>query len=134
MVVGEWWRGMSELQGFIEVSEVLRSGVYALLLKGEVVYVGKSKCMLSRIEAHRGLFRRRAPSWMPIKGVQFDQAYVRPCPVAMLDALELEMINLYKPKLNERLKNNEKVKLEINALVAQMSGIAPPQPTVERRL
>ena len=127
---------MSELKGFVEVSEVLRSGVYALALKGVVVYVGKSKCMLARVEAHRGLFRRKAPSWMPIKGVQFDQVFVRPCPVAMLDALEAEMINLYKPSLNERLKTNEKVRIEINALVAQMSGVATvvaPRP-IERRL
>lgn len=127
-----------QLKGFIEASEVLRSGVYALAWKGEVVYVGKSKCMLTRIEAHRGLFRRKAPSWMPIKGVQFDAVFVRPCPLAMLEALEVEMINLYKPKLNERLKTNEKVRLEIDALVAD---IAPQAVTtraarvaIERRL
>lgn len=120
-----------ELKGFIEVSPVLRSGVYALCWKGEVVYVGKSKCMLTRIEAHRGLFRRKAPAWMPIKGVQFDTVFVRPCPLAALDSLEIEMINLYKPKLNERLKTNEKVRLEIDALVAD---IAPQAVTTKAKL
>lgn len=110
-----------ELKGFVEVSPVLKSGVYALCLRDEVVYVGKSKCMLTRIEAHRGLFRRKAPAWMPIKGVQFDKVFIRPCPLAMLDALEVEMINLYKPKLNERLKTNAKVRLEIEALVADIA-------------
>lgn len=125
-----------QLKGFIEASEVLRSGVYALCLRGEVVYVGKSKCMLTRIEAHRGLFRRKAPAWMPIKGVQFDAVFLRPCPLAMLDALELEMINLYKPKLNERLKTNEKVRMDIAALVGDIvpEAIALPKVYVERRL
>lgn len=125
-----------ELKGFVEASEVLRSGVYALAWRGAIVYVGKSKCMLTRIEAHRGLFRRKAPAWMPIKGVQFDQVFLRPCPLAMLDALENEMINLYKPKLNERLKANEKVRLEIDALVADISPMCVPRPkvSIERRL
>lgn len=123
------------LSGFVEVSEVLRSGVYALAYKGEVVYVGKSKCMLTRVETHRGLFRRKAPSWMPVKGIQFDQVYVRPCPLAMLDALEVEMINLYKPRLNERLKTNEKIKAEINIVVAGKSlTLNRRMPMMERRL
>lgn len=123
------------LSDFVEVSEVLRSGVYALAYKGEVVYIGKSKCMLTRVETHRGLFRRKAPAWMPVKGVQFDQVYVRPCPLAMLDALEVEMINLYKPRLNERLKTNEKIKAEINIVVAGKSlTLNRRMPQMERRL
>lgn len=125
-----------ELKGFIQASEALKAGVYALAWRGEVVYVGKSKCMLSRIYAHRNLFRSKAPAWMPIKGVQFDAIFLRPCPLAALDSLEAEMINLYKPKLNERLKTNEKVRLEIAALVGDIVPAATIQPklAIERRL
>jgi len=64
--------------------------------------------MLARIYAHRSLWaskrRGRVPDWLPIKGILFDEVFIRPCPLDLLDELELEMINLYKPKFNTRLK------------------------------
>ena len=123
-----------QLKEFSEVTEVLRAGIYALAFKGIVVYVGKSKCMLSRVEAHRGLFRRKAPSWMPIKGVQFDQVFVRPCPLAMLDALEAEMINRYKPKINQRLKTTKPIETETPITINGVALLLNRKVGIERRL
>lgn len=96
-----------ELDGFSEVSEVLRCGVYALAREGVVVYVGKAKRMLSRIEAHRSNWGRKAmPAWMPasLRGVLFDQVFIRPCRVEDLDRIEAEMIDRYRPRFNIQLK------------------------------
>jgi excinuclease UvrABC nuclease subunit len=96
------------IEGFADVSEILRSGVYILIHKGIVIYIGKSKTMLNRIYTHRHMWgakkRRAVPEWMPVKGILFDQIFVKACPIDLLDKLEEEMINLYKPKFNIRLK------------------------------
>lgn len=94
------------LDGFIEVTPILRCGVYALVREGAVVYVGQSKRMLSRIEAHRSQWARstKAPDWLPIKGILFDQCFVMPCRVEDMDRLERQLIDLYKPRFNVKLK------------------------------
>lgn len=95
------------LEGFIEVTPILRCGVYALLREGVVVYVGQGKKMLARVQAHKSNWGRKStPAWMPasLRGVLFDQVYVLPCRVEDLDELERTMIDLYKPKLNIKLK------------------------------
>lgn len=97
---------MLALDGFVEVSPLLQCAVYALAKGGVVVYVGQSKKPLARIAAHRAqLGRKSTPDWMPIRGVAFDQIFIRPCAPEALNALEAEMINLYKPRLNIRIKN-----------------------------
>lgn len=96
-----------ELKGFVEVSPILRSGVYALVREGAVVYVGQSKNMLSRVSAHRSNWGRKStPAWMPasIRGMLFDQVFIQPCPVDRLDRLEAEMILRYRPRYNIRIK------------------------------
>src|SRR5438270_14040848 len=98
-----------QIEGFTDVSQVLRSGVYILLHRGVVIYIGKSKTMLNRIYTHRSMWgakaRGKVPSWMPVKGILFDEVFIRPCALDVIDQLELEMINLYKPKFNTRLKS-----------------------------
>lgn len=105
-----------ELEGFDEISGILRAGVYALVWRGEVVYVGKSKSMYSRIYTHRNLWNqarrgKAAPNWLPtsVKGILFDEVHIRPCSLEAIDGLEKEMINRYKPKYNIALKDKEKV-------------------------
>ena len=98
-----------QLEGFTEVSDVLRAGVYALAKNGVVIYVGKSKSLYQRIYAHRHTARRAAagkpiPSWLPIKGFVFDQVFVLPCRLEDLDELEAQIVNRYKPRYNESLK------------------------------
>lgn len=102
------------VEGFVDASVVLGAGVYALVRRGVVIYVGKSRSVYQRVYAHRTTARRAArgnpiPTWLPIKGFVFDEVWVRPCHVDGLDALEREMINLYKPRFNESLKAPGKV-------------------------
>lgn len=102
------------LEGFIEVTPILKPSVYALLRDGVVVYIGQSKKPLARIEAHRSNWGRKAtPSWMPasLRGVLFDQVYVLPTRVEDLDRLEKAMIELYKPRYNIRLKSPTPVEI-----------------------
>lgn len=102
------------LDGFTDVSDVLTVGVYALVKRGTVIYVGKSKSLYQRIYAHRHTANRAAkgkpiPSWLPIKGFVFDQIFVRTCRIEELDSLEAAMIETYKPRYNESLKSHVKV-------------------------
>lgn len=128
-----------ELSGFISVSEVLKSGVYALVHHGVVVYVGKSKTMLARIYTHRAQWGKKSMPWLPVKGILFDEVFVRPCPLHLLDALEYDMINLYKPRHNIQLKHFGKstapVELVINGITLHLNRPRPSgQPIIDRRL
>ena len=87
----------------IDVTAVLRQGVYLLSREGRIVYVGQSRCMLARIAAHRSLARRKVPSWLPIRGVVFDSVAVIPCHPDRIDALERTLIELHKPVSNRAL-------------------------------
>lgn len=130
------------LEGFEDVSVVLQSGVYALVKRGTVIYVGKAKRLEARISAHRQSARRAAkgqkiPTWLPIRGFVFDQVFVRPCHVDDLDRLEAEMINLYKPRFNESLKRPGPITQPVTLNIGRFTGIlnAPPTPAlIERRL
>ena len=116
------------LEGFVNVSVVLKPGVYALVKDGTVVYIGQSVKPLSRVEAHRSLWgRKKAPGWLPIRGILFDEVHVLPCRVEDLDTLERALINLYKPKFNLRLKTPAPV--EITHLFARPQA----QPALVRR-
>ncbi len=131
------------LEGFTDISDSLRCGVYALCAKGTVIYVGKSKKMLGRINSHRQAWadkrRGKAESWIAdrlgIPGLLFDQVWVRPCRPDEIDALESDMINLYKPRYNTQLKTAQKIAvshtLVINGITIPLC--AKPQP-IERRL
>lgn len=131
------------LDGFTDISASLRCGVYALCAKGVVIYVGKSKKMLGRINSHRTAWadkrRGKAESWIAerlgIPGLLFDQVWVRSCRPDELDALEEQMINLYKPRYNTQLKTNQKInvehKLVINGITIPLCAKLPP---IERRL
>lgn len=93
---------MQDMEGAIDISVVLRSGVYLLSHEGRVVYVGQSKCPLARIAAHRSLARKRIPWWLPIRGVIFDKAEVIPCHPDRIDALERGLIEFYRPPGNRQ--------------------------------
>lgn len=110
-----------ELGGFADVSWILKSGVYALLKNGVVIYIGQSKGMLARIYTHKSMWgqkqRGKVPDWMPTKGILFDEVWVRPCSLEVIDELEREMIDLYKPKFNTRLKAAGVIKAQTNLTV-----------------
>lgn len=130
------------LEGFINVTPVLRSGIYALLHAGVVVYIGQSKKPLSRIEAHRSLWgRKRTPGWLPIKGMLFDEVHVLPCRIEDLDVVERAMIDLYKPKYNVKLKLPSHVPTTTELTITLPNGaVVPfnvprqPGPRFERRM
>lgn len=106
---------MAMLEGFVNVSAMLKPGVYALIKDGVVVYVGQSIRPLARVEAHRSLWgRKKAPGWLPIRGILFDEVHVMPCLVEQLDEVERALIDLYKPKFNIKLKSPAPVATEFN--------------------
>lgn len=126
------------LDGFTEVSPILRAGVYALVKAGVVIYVGKSKSLYQRIYAHRTTAQRKArgkeiPSWLPAKGFVFDQVFVRTCSLEDLDRLEAEMINLYKPRYNESLKAAGKVTAEVPLKIGTAVVTLNARDRIERR-
>lgn len=127
------------MEGFVDVSAVLRQGVYILLHQGVVVYVGKAQLMLGRVYKHRVAWgsRKRKPQTavIPAKGMLFDQVMVRQCASDRIDELEAEMIALYRPRYNIQLKS--RVPPELGDLVARIVArgggeIAPPR-RIERR-
>jgi hypothetical protein len=65
-----------------------RCGVYHLVSHGQVIYVGQSVNVLSRVG-----------SWI-VGGVEFDEWHVYPCAVTQLNALEREHITRFNPPLN----------------------------------
>ena len=131
------------LEGFTDVTPLLRAGVYALARRGTVIYIGKSKSLYARIYAHRNLANRaqrgyKVPTWFPasLKGIVFDEVHIRPCRLEDLDSLEAQLINLFKPKFNLAVKNQTPVRLPhaltIAGIVLQPN--AAPRPQITRRL
>lgn len=62
-----------KLEDFADISECLRGGIFVLLYRGEVVYVGKAtRAMLGTVSNLRS---KNLPSWMP--RITFDQVLIR---------------------------------------------------------
>src|ERR1700733_12552528 len=61
----------------IDVSDVLKPGVYLLSRNGRVVFIGGAKCLLSAISAHRAA-EPGLPKWFPIRRIVFDSVEVIP--------------------------------------------------------
>lgn len=126
------------LEGFENATTLLRSGIYILVKRGVVIYVGKSKSLYSRIYTHKHFANRGAkgkpiPSWLPVKGMQFDEVHIRYVHVDQLDAEEAAAINKYKPHYNTNLKNGLKVRAPINLVIGGVSlalNSASPRPQV----
>jgi hypothetical protein len=71
----------------------LASGVYFLVDNGEIVYVGQSVNVYSRISQH---------------GIKFDKFAFVPCPVNLLDRLESFYIHVLRPRSNGNFNAQEK--------------------------
>lgn len=133
-----------ELQGFSDVTAVLKQGIYALVAGGRVVYIGKAKAMLVRVYNHRSNARKHSPVWLSdlAKGIVFDEVHVRPCHPDEIDDLEHALINFYKPRYNIQFKHfgNPRMKapLEIKSpsgvSVFMGGAITRPPVTIERRV
>ncbi len=97
-----------KIEGFVDATEVLRGGVYVLVHRGEVVYVGKSKRMLNRLAAHMSAWSARRREKMPYliakMGIYYDEVHIRPEHPDRIDAVEQAMIDLYRPRHNTQHK------------------------------
>ena len=127
-----------QVDGFFDVSKILRSGVYLLCWHGEVVYVGQSKKMLTRVYTHMNMYLRKQRSGVflpriPVKGIRFDEVLVHPCLASDLDRIEREMIAKYKPifNVNHVPKTKKEFPIKIFGVEYVMNGAMPPKPKAE---
>lgn len=127
------------LEGFTDITPILRCGIYALCFHGRVVYIGKSKNLYVRIYAHRNLYYAKlkkqalSSSLVPLKAIQFDEVHILPCSPDRMDALEREMINKYNPKMNvflfEKKKYTKEVTINVRGIPIVINGpTTVPQP------
>jgi excinuclease UvrABC nuclease subunit len=109
---------MDAESGWINVSEVLESGVYMLVYRGSVVYVGKAKMMLSRLAFHldqkgkpgaRRAFNTTTGKRY-VSHIPFDDVWLKPMPIGEMGAEEIAMIKKYQPRYN--MKHNMDTKTE----------------------
>lgn len=104
---------MPLVEGALELGAMLRSGVYLLLHRGTVVYVGQSKQVLRRVYAHRVVWaakrKGRRLTQLRTQGILFDDFLMVPCPEDRLDGLERELIQRFRPRCNTLLKGREPV-------------------------
>lgn len=123
-------------EGFVDVTAIRRPGVYMLLWRGEVVYVGQAVKLHSRVSNHiHGQAKRKMTfNGRSIRGTAFDQVLVMPLALSDLDRVERELIERYIPKYNIRHKPLPE---DIAALVSSLivaTAPAQPQAFIRRRL
>jgi hypothetical protein len=99
--------------------ERLRVGihaVYALCWKGEVVYVGQSKGIHTRIASHWNSYQRWR-NGKPLKPdlfvIEFDNVWLKYCHETQANNLEWAMIQKYHPKYNVMLKRPDPIEVEV---------------------
>ena len=122
-----------EIEGFVDVTVIRRCGVYLLLWRGEVVYVGQSIKLHSRVSNHiHGQSKRQVKlSGKTIRGAVFDQILVMPCALSDVDRIERELIQKYQPKHN--IKHNPKPPIDLQMLLDMMPApCLPPNPEPRR--
>lgn len=111
----------AHLPGFDDLSILLRPAVYALYYKGELVYIGQSKQLLTRLYQHKNnyLRSRRDKPVQPhtsAKAIHFDAVKAIPVERGLLDRVERELIDKFKPRYNVqhsgRTKTKEPLRLE----------------------
>ncbi len=69
-----------------------RTGIYFLLLRGTIVYVGQSLNVFARLSQH-------------VKDKTFDSWHWVPCPISQIMAAERAYIQALKPTLNRTMVN-----------------------------
>ena len=124
----------------LDISKLLHCGAYALLRRGEVVYVGKSKKPLVRLCTHlsrRGkemsenMWGGYSGPQLNGKGIKFDGVWFWPCMLGQLDVIEVALIRKYEPRYNILGRSGPFMPIpdEIKALLKQMVVITslPPQ-------
>ena len=122
---------MLVVEGFVDVSSMLRGGVYMLLHRGVVVYVGKSKVMLGLVYSHRVAWGRKSKRALtgniPARGILFDQILVQPAHSERINELEAALIKQYSPRYNTQLKSA--LPPELQSLIKFLAPVSS-KPTV----
>ena len=124
---------MLELTGAVNLTAVMGAGVYVLSYKGVIVYVGQSKQALRRLQEHRLAYNRFRQGkgkhpYSSAKAILFDGIHLFPCGLLDLDALERDVIERYKPRLNEKLKTKAKITRPVPLTInGKVIILRPPQ-------
>ncbi len=142
-----------EEYGFMNITKLMHCGVYALVKKGQVVYVGKSRQPLMRIFRH--VSNRGKPLGTSLnsesnakcikengKGILFDTVWFLPCMLGQLYTLEVHFIKTFMPKHNVRHNPEAKprsvkeppipIPEDIKAILKQMITITGLPPLEDR--
>ena len=94
------------IEQFAPVGALLGPGVYALLYRRQVVYIGQSRLLLKRLYEHRNNYLRvrqgRSVAGTPGKAILFDDIKIYPCAREDLDRIERLLIKTLNPKCNTR--------------------------------
>lgn len=82
----------------INVSDLLKPGVYLLGLRGRVTYIGKARCILVALATQTLRNRNRElPSWFPVKVIPFDSIEIIPCDTTRATELAVALIAMHAP-------------------------------------
>lgn len=111
---------LAGLPGAVELyAPAIPSCVYVLIRAGEVVYVGQSVALYTRVEDHR-------------RNKVFDSLWYYPVPLALLDQVEGALIRALRPPLNS---GGPMGAPELDAAALKAVGITlPPQHRVPVRI
>jgi len=130
----------------LDISKLLHCGCYALLRKGEVIYVGKSTKPIVRLYTHcknRGKPMGRTMTGgyrgptLNDKGINFDGAWFWPCMLGQLGIIETFLIRKYVPMYNMVGKPGPVIPIpeDIKELLKQVviiTDLPAPEPTAPR--
>ena len=111
----------------INVSDLLRPGVYLLRHGERVVYIGKAKCILAALTNHVIRNRTRLPTWVPIPVIHFDGIEIIPCDQHRAIALQASLIEIHSPTHNRPAR-------EAPGTITVLPPRRPSTPVAVRRL
>ena len=127
------------MEGFVDPTPLMGCGVYLLMYRATVVYVGKSTKPFARLATHLNLMakaRRGAQPRGAVKTVLFDKVVFKGCMLGELDELERSLIKEFKPRYNEvhRPKMVEEVRLNVGGREVVLNQGGPPMVQAMRRI
>lgn len=107
---------------WFDITTLMGSGVYLLLYKGDVVYVGQSVKLSGRVNAHIAYLGQRLQKKK--RRVVFDEVMVMQVPLGDLNRVEAELIQRYKPQYNIR---QPKQRIPLTAEIKELLGLIIPE-------
>lgn len=99
------WIKYGIIVGMVEqattLTGILGPGVYILSRGDRVTFIGRAKCLLVTIAAHRTAAKGpRLPDWFPIRGVIFDSVSIIPTDYPRALLLAEALVKLHKCSTN----------------------------------